>query len=112
MKPAMDVARNHRMDWFFAEWVFGTEVPSYRMEYKIAPTEVAIKLTQSGVGPNFAMPVPVYGDFHGKMRRLGTVGMIGNASGEFKIPVPEAPKRVLLNLNHDILTDKEEVKKM
>jgi aminopeptidase N len=116
MKPSMDLARNHRMDWFFVEWLFGTDVPSYRMEYTLTPdpggkTLLTVKLAQSGVSPSFAMPVPVYGEFHGKMRRLATAAMVGNGSGEFKVQLPEVPKRIVLNLNHDVLTDHEEVKR-
>jgi hypothetical protein len=116
MKPSMDLAHNHRMDWFFAEWLFGTDVPSYRMEYTLSPdaggkTLLTVNLTQSGVSPGFAMLVPVFGEFHGKMSRVATAAMVGNGTGEFKVQLPEAPKRVLLNLNHDVLTDREEVKR-
>jgi len=30
----MDVEGNGRMDWFFNEWVDGTEIPTYRFEYQ------------------------------------------------------------------------------
>jgi hypothetical protein len=104
------------MDWFFAEWLFGTDVPSYRMEYTLSPdaggkTLLTVNLTQSGVSPGFAMLVPVFGEFHGKMSRVATAAMVGTGTGEFKVQLPEAPKRVLLNLNHDVLTDREEVKR-
>ena len=31
MTPEMDVEGNHRIDWFFNEWVYGTEIPRYRV---------------------------------------------------------------------------------
>jgi Carboxypeptidase regulatory-like domain len=118
MKPAMDLEGNHRMDWFFNEWVYGTEVPSYHLEYSVvAPVEkgsqpiVTGKLTQSGVSPTFKMRVPVYGEFENKKITIGSLAIAGNNTVDFKVAVPEVPKKLLLNVNHDILTDKEDVKR-
>lgn len=117
MKPVMDLEHNHRMDWFFREWVYGTDIPSYHMDYSLAPdkgkTLLTLKLTQSGVSPDFAMPVPIFADYGGSKKvRVGVVALYGNFTGEFKLPLPEVPRRVLLNLNHDVLTDREEVKQV
>ena len=32
MTPGMDVEGNHRLDWFFREWVYGTALPEYKFE--------------------------------------------------------------------------------
>ena len=115
MKPVMDLDGNHRMDWFFSEWLYGTDVPSYHLEYSLSPDKsgkqlLTGKLTQSGVSPGFKMPVPLFAEFAGKKVRIGVMAVHGNSSGEFKVILPETPKRVLLNINHDVLTDHEEVK--
>ena len=115
LKHAMDLDGNHRMDWFFAEWVYSTDVPSYRLEYSVIAEKgsqpvVTGKLTQSGVSPMFKMRVPIYAEFEGRKVLIGSMAITGAASGEFKVTVPEMPKRILLNVNHDVLTDKEEVK--
>jgi len=34
MTPEMNVDNNGKMDWFFNEWVYGTQVPAYKLEYK------------------------------------------------------------------------------
>lgn len=117
MKPVMDLQHNHRMDWFFREWVYETDLPSYRMEYSLTPENggkklLTVKLTQSGVSPDFAMPVPFFAEYAGKKMRLGVAAMYGNCTGEFKVLLPEEPKRVLLNINHDVLSDREEVKRV
>jgi hypothetical protein len=118
MKSAMDLDGNRRMDWFFLEWVYGTDIPSYRLEYSIAAADrgsqpvVTGKLTQSGVSPTFKMRVPIYGEFEKRKLRIGSVAIAGNATIEFKVHVPEVPKRILLNVTHDVLTDKEEVKQV
>src|SRR5262249_2410381 len=35
MSPQMDLAGNGKMDWFFREWVYGTEVPHYKFDYTV-----------------------------------------------------------------------------
>ena len=37
MRKDMDLEGNGRADWFIREWVYGTDIPSYRMEYSLAP---------------------------------------------------------------------------
>ncbi|HZS03764.1 MAG TPA: carboxypeptidase regulatory-like domain-containing protein [Blastocatellia bacterium] len=109
MKPGMDLDGNKRMDWFFNQWVYGTEVPRYRFDYTLTPQsdgKVLLKgaLTQSEVSPNFKMLVPVYLDFDGKPVRLGEVSVAGNmTTPEFQVMLPQKPKRVLINAYHDIL---------
>jgi hypothetical protein len=117
MKPAMDLDGNHRMDWFFAEWVYGTDVPSYRLEYSIAAEKGSLpvvtgRLTQSGVSSTFKMRVPIYAEFESKKIPIGAMAISGDSTGEFKVTVPEMPKHILLNVNHDILSDKVEVKQV
>ncbi|HWO03033.1 MAG TPA: carboxypeptidase regulatory-like domain-containing protein [Blastocatellia bacterium] len=109
MTPVMDLDGNRRMDWFFKDWVFGTDVPSYKLEYSLTPESggkvlLAGVLTQSGVSPSFKMLVPIYLDFDGNIQRLGQVNVTGNASTqEFKVRLPQRPKRVFLNANYDVL---------
>ena len=33
--PEMDIDKNGKMDWFFDQWVYGTEVPAYKLEYSV-----------------------------------------------------------------------------
>jgi len=110
MTKDLDLEGNGRIDWFFREWVYGTDIPSYHLEYSLTPADqgkltMTGKITQSGVSPGFRMRVPVYLDFDGNITRLGSIGLIGNqTSPEFKVIIPKKPKRVLLNAHHDILT--------
>jgi peptidase M1-like protein len=108
MTPNMDLEGNHRADWFFRDWVYGTEIPRYRLEYSFAPgqngqTIVKGKLTQSGVADWFAMTVPIYLELPNGIGRLGQMPIVGNQTKEFSVPVANKPKRVLLNANQDIL---------
>ena len=109
MTPKMDLAGNKKLDWFFLQWVYGKEVPRYKLEYNLTPqeggkTQLAFTLTQSEVSPGFGMQVPLYLDFDGKMVRLGDVPIVGSStSKEYKVMLDQKPKRVLINYNYDVL---------
>jgi hypothetical protein len=110
MTPAMDLDGNHRMDWFFGEWVYGTEIPSYHLEYNLTPEDggkfmLNGKLTQSDVSPHFRMVVPIYLDMDGKMIRLGTMPIQGSSTKEFHVRLPQKPKRVVVNAFYDVLAN-------
>ena len=109
MTPEMDLDGNKRMNWFFNQWVYGTEVPRYRFDYSLTAEsdgKVTLrgKITQSDVSPNFKMVVPVYLDFGKGIMRLGTIPVKGNmTTDEFQVKLPEKPKRVMINYHYDIL---------
>lgn len=109
MTPGMDLDGNKRMDWFFRQWVYGTQVPRYRLDYTLAPEAdgkilLTGRVTQSEVSPDFKMIVPIYLDFDGKPVRMGSIGVMGNSTtADFKVKLPERPKRVLINYHYDVL---------
>jgi Peptidase family M1 domain len=115
MKPTMDAEGNHRMDWFFRDWIYGSEIPKYRLEYTINPADggkvvLEGKLSQDNVSPGFLMMVPLYLDFDGRWVRGGMVRVQG-PTANIKATLPKAPKRVALNVNHDVLAAEVVVKK-
>jgi hypothetical protein len=117
IKPGLDLDGNGKMDWFFREWVYGTEAPSYRLEYSLSPasggtTLLRGRLTQSGVGDSFEMPVAIYGDYGDKKGRICLVKVRGNSTSEFSVNMATKPKQILLNANHDVLSVKEVVKQV
>jgi hypothetical protein len=108
MTKTMDLAKNGRLDWFFDEWVYGTQVPRYHFEYQLAPAEAGkvklhMTITQSEVDDRFGMLVPVFADFGKGMTRLGQVGMVGNNTRTVDMLLPAQPKKVALNAYKDIL---------
>jgi hypothetical protein len=104
MTKEMDVAGNGRMDWFFDAWVYGTEIPSYRLEYQINGNVFTGRITQSGVSDNFSMRVPVYLDFGKGWVRLGAANLIGNKTVEIpNITLPQTPKRAAIAAYNDVL---------
>jgi len=101
----MDLAGNGSMDWFFSEWVYGTEMPSYRFEYQVGRDgTLSGKITQSGVSDHFAMLVPLYADFGNGWIKLGMATMIGNSTADVSgIQLPSTPKKVAICALNDVL---------
>ena len=74
MTPAMAIEGRRSMEWFFANWICGTGIPHYKVEYSTKRSEkgfvVRGKLLQTGVPNSFVAPVPIYtasGDFLGRV---------------------------------------------
>jgi hypothetical protein len=111
--PEADIDENHRMDWFFKEWVYGTEVPSYRFEYQISGNGFSGKVTQSGVSDQFVMRVPIYVDYGRGWTRLASVRLNGNSSLDIPTQqLPQTPKRLAVAALNDVLAvEIENVKK-
>jgi aminopeptidase N len=108
MNKSMDFAGDGRLDWFFNEWVYGTQVPRYKFEYQLLSADAGkvklhMTLTQSEVDGQFAMLVPVFADFGKGMVRLGQFPIIGNTSRSVDVLLPAQPKKVALNAYKDIL---------
>lgn len=104
MTDEMDFG-NHKMDWFFNQWVYGTEVPAYRLEYKVTSDGVMTgKISQSGVSDNFVMIVPIYVDMGKGWARLGSARLLGNSTVEITgVKLPAVPKRVAVAAMNDVL---------
>ena len=112
MSPQMDLDGDHKMDWFFNEYVYGTALPSYAFTYSFdnAPGGdiiMSMKLTQSGVSEHFRMLVPVYLELSdGTIIRLGSASPDGNTTVEQKVPLKglkQPPKRAMINYFSDVL---------
>jgi hypothetical protein len=112
MTKDMDLDGNHRLDWFFDEYVYGTALPTYKIDYKFekdANGDVVFdfKVAQSGVNDKFKMIVPLYLELvDGRTVNLGRVRLAGNTSLDQKVPIKglkDIPKRALVNYNDDVL---------
>ncbi len=108
MTKAMDLQHNGRLDWFFDEWVYGTQVPRYHFDYQLEPAEggkvkLHMTITQGEVDEHFAMLVPVFADFGKGMLRIGQVGIAGNSTRTVDTTLPAQPKKVALNAYKEIL---------
>jgi len=112
MTPEMDLERNHKMGWFFNEYVYGTQLPAYKLDasFDIGPdgdVVMDLKTTQSNVNDSFLMLVPIYLELaDGNMFALGRAKLAGNSSIEQKIPLrglKVKPRRAVLSYYDDVL---------
>ncbi len=108
MTKKMDLQQNGRLDWFFDEWVYGTQVPRYHFQYDLQPGDkggckVRVEITQSEVDQNFAMFVPVFADFGQGWVRLGQLALAGNSTRTAIFNMDRQPKKVALNVYKDVL---------
>ncbi len=112
MTKEMDLEGNQKMDWFFSEYIYGTQLPTYKLESSFDTAAngdlvFRMKLTQSGVDEHFRMLVPIYFEMpDGNPFFLGRAHMTGNMSLEQKIPLKglkTQPKRALVSYYDDVL---------
>ena len=96
MTPAMDLEGGRSMEWFFEQWVRGTGIPHYRVEFTSRRTEkgylVRGKLFQQNVPASFIAPVPLFArGAAGRSAPLGVVVADGpETSFHFTTELPPA----------------------
>jgi hypothetical protein len=112
MTREMDLEGNHKMDWFFNEYVFGTQLPTYKMDSSFdtdanGDVVMNLKAVQSGVDDTFRMLLPIYLELaDGKIAFLGRARITGNNSIDQKVPLKglkDKPRRAVLNYYDDVL---------
>jgi hypothetical protein len=113
MPKWVDIKGDGKLDWFFDEYVYGTELPHYDLasDFTVIDGETSVhyKLTQSKVSPKFLMVVPLYLQMeNGNTVRIANVRMAGEQTVErtYKLGrLPSAGKKLLVNYNADVLSD-------
>jgi Peptidase family M1 domain len=111
MTPELDAAGNGKMDWFFRQWVEGTEIPRFEAKLQVDRDgddryRIHGSVAQSEVSPEFRSVVPIYVVTKGEVRRIGRVRLQGNASAPVEITasLPVPPDKALANALHDVLS--------
>jgi hypothetical protein len=97
------------MDWFFEQWVYGTEIPKYVFSYSTQQVadkyEITCKITQENVPEDFKMWVPVLVDFGRDMYAVLRL-WVDKPQNQFKLPrAPLEPSKVVLNPFHAVLCE-------
>ncbi len=110
MTPSMDLEGTHRMDWFFDQWVRGTDLPRYTVKFEVKPHgnefTVSGKLEQAGTEDAFTASVPLYAlRIGGKPERLGVVVTTG-AETRFHFESRIRPTRIVIDPNLTLLCNK------
>jgi hypothetical protein len=90
------------LGWFFDQWIYGSDVPSYRVAYQTVPAEngqfrVKLQVQQENVGNDFQMYVPVTLDLgDDRIARLRV--KVRGAKSEIDLPLmPAKPRDVRFN---------------
>jgi Peptidase family M1 domain len=102
------------LDWFFRQWVYRTELPSYQMEYQVQEQPdgkflLTGTVKQEDVPADWLMILPVVISFGGKQAGTTTVHALG-PSTNFQIRLPARPTKVELDPDHWVLSAKTSTK--
>jgi hypothetical protein len=99
------------MDWFFRQWIDGTEIPRYVTRIDVRPAgndeyTISGSVSQADVSPGFRGFLPLYVELaKGNLMRLAVVRLTGPESVpiDTKLRLPAKPERVVANAMHDVL---------
>ncbi len=115
MTPAMDLEGGRSMEWFFEQWVRGTGIPHYRVEFSTHHTDkgevVRGKLFQTGVPHSFIVSVPVYANNGaGHNVYLGSVIAAGPETS-FHFTTQIAPHKLVIDPQMTLLCTTDQTEK-
>jgi hypothetical protein len=101
MTLGMDLDGGRSMEWFFEDWVRGTGVPHYRVEFSVHRSEkgfvVRGKLFQTGVPRSFLAPVPLYASTTGSHPALLGVVIAAGPETAFHFTSQTEPHKILID---------------
>jgi Peptidase family M1 domain len=110
MTPAMDLEGGHSMEWFFEEWVRGTGIPHYRVEFTAHHSEkgyeIRGKLFQTGVPRSFIASVPLYSGGLGRGALLTKVVAAGPET-PFRFVTATPPHKIVVDPRMTLLCTSE-----
>ena len=108
-ETAVTEAFGESMAWFFDQWVYGVDVPTYRPDLEVTetidqddPFILHGTIRQEDVPGDFRMPVPIvvqFDDYPPLVQRVWVEGQ----SVEVEIPLPAEPREVEFNYHYGVL---------
>ena len=109
MTRGMDLDGNHKMDWFFNQYVYGTGVAQYSFHVSLEPapdgkTHMKGELVRSGVPDSWKDLVPIYGHVGDKTFRLGMFVSL-HPNDPIDVTVGGKMDRVTINDFDDLLAE-------
>jgi hypothetical protein len=109
--PELDATGDGTLDWFFDQWVYGTEIPAFESNLSVSRAgkewRIQGSVKQLGVSEDFLTLVPMYVDFgKDKLFLLGRLPLRGEATQQIDrtMAMPQTPKNVLINAHYDVLS--------
>ena len=108
-EEAVTRAFDEPMDWFFDQWVYGVDVPTYRPDLAVVPTgdddlPFALRghIVQEDVPEDFRMPVPIRVTFDGQPPMVHRV-WVEAARVDVDLPLPARPSEIEFNFLNAVL---------
>ena len=108
-EAAVERAFGEPMDWFFDQWVYGVEVPTYRPDLEVSPVVdgpspfvLHGRIRQDDVSDGFKMPVPIrltFDDHPSTTHRI----WVDADEVMVELALPARPTRVEFNDQHAVL---------
>ncbi len=98
------------LNWFLQQWVYRAEIPSYRLEYDVAPrpqggVTLIGTIYQQNVPADWFMPLPVTFEFADKKQAHALIYAQGSQT-PVNISLPQEPKKVLVDPDLWVLTER------
>jgi hypothetical protein len=108
-KTIVEKHMNEDMDWFFDQWVYGVDIPTYVFSYDVEQVAdkyvVSCEITQENVPEDFKMWVPVLLDFGNDMYAVLRL-RVDKPTNKYQLPrAPLPPREVILNPFHAVLCE-------
>lgn len=89
------------MDWFFDQWVFSIDIPTYRNEYEVLEENgqyiVKAYIKQEDVPDDFKMVVPLVVEFENKSHTVLKFWVEGPETVYTSKPLPYKPEKFIFN---------------
>ena len=109
MTRIMDLDGNHKMDWFFNQYVYGTERPQYTFHATVTATpdgksNVSGTLQRTGVSENWKDVVPMYVHIGDKVVRLGAITATHDTE-TLTFVIPQKIDKLTINDYQDLIAD-------
>ena len=108
-EAAVTRAFGEPMDWFFDQWVYGVDIPTYRPELDVSPVTdqpspflLHGTIRQEDVPDTFRMPVPIVVQFAEHPTMTYDVWVDADQV-DVEIPLPAEPSNIEFNYQHAVL---------
>ena len=108
-EDAVTAAFGEPMGWFFDQWVYGVDVPTYRVDLDVSPVVdqpapflLHGRVRQEDVPDGFRMPVPVRLTFDDRPPLVRHI-LVDAPEVSVELPLPARPDRIEFNAGHAVL---------
>ena len=108
-EAAVTAAFGEPMDWFFDQWVYGVEVPTYRPDLDVSPVVDGLspfvlhgRIRQDDVSDGFKMPVPIRLTFDEHPPMTHRIWVDADEV-RVELPLPARPRDIKFNYRHAVL---------